>query len=66
MKVKIYLSSSTSTSNRKSTSQKSTLIKRELYLVDNLSTKILIRINIIKPKSIILDLRRDIIIIGAY
>ena len=61
MKVKIYLSSSTSTSNRKLA-----LIKRELYLVDNLSAKILIRINIIKPKSIILDLRRDIIIIEAY
>ena len=58
MKVKIYLRS---TNNRRST-----LIKRELYLVDELSTKILIRINIIKPKLIIIDLRRDIIIIGAY
>ena len=57
MKVKIYL--------RSSNNRKFTLIKRELYLVDNLSTKILIRINIIKPKSITLDLRRDIIIIGA-
>ena len=48
MKVKIYLSSS---------NKKSTLIKRELYLVDKLSTKILISINIIKPKLITINLR---------
>ena len=62
VKIKIYFRGS----NRRSISLKSTLIKRELHLIDDLSTKILISINIIKPKSIIINLRRDTIIIGAY
>ena len=32
------------------------LIKREFYIIDNLTTKTLIKINIIKSKDIILDL----------
>ena len=37
------------------------VIKRELYIVDNLSTKVLIGINIIKPEGITIDLGKDII-----
>ena len=42
------------------------LIRREIYIIDNLSTKALIEINIIKSKDIILDISRDLIIIDFY
>ena len=38
-------------------------IKREFYIVDNLAAKALIDINIIKPKDIILDIKKNVIII---
>ena len=42
------------------------LITREVYIVNNLSTSILLKINIIKLESIVLDLQRNIIIIDSY
>ena len=45
---------------------KVTLIRREIYIIDNLSTKALIRINIIKPEGIILNTNKDLIIISSY
>ncbi len=42
------------------------LIERELYIVDNLTAKALIGIDIIKLEGIMIDLQRDIIRIGAY
>ena len=41
-------------------------IKKEFYIVDNLTIKALIDINIIKSKSIILDIKKDVIIIDLY
>ena len=46
VRIKIYLSSK----------NKVVLIKRELYVVNNLAAKTLININIIKSKGIILNL----------
>jgi hypothetical protein len=43
-----------------------TFIKRELYIVDNLLVKALNRVNILKPKGIIIDLNRNLIIIRSY
>ena len=45
---------------------KVTLIRREIYIVDKLSTKVLISIDIIKPEGIILDTTKDLITIGSY
>ena len=42
------------------------LIEREFYVVDNLTAKALININIIKPERIVLDIERDVIIIESY
>jgi len=42
------------------------LITRELYIVDNLSTKILIGIDIIKLERIIINTSRDLVIIIFY
>ena len=42
------------------------LIRREVYIIDDLSTKALIGIDIIKPKGIILDISKDLITIGSY
>jgi len=42
------------------------LITRELYIVDNLSIKVLISIDIIKLKEIIINTGRDLVIIIFY
>ena len=42
------------------------LIRRKIYIIDNLSTKALIGINIIKPEGIILKTNKDLIIISSY
>ena len=41
-------------------------IRREISIVDNLSTKVFIKMNIIKLKTIILDINKDLIIIEFY
>ena len=40
------------------------LINRKIYIVDDLSTKALIGIDIMKPEGIIIDIDKDLIIIG--
>lgn len=57
IKIKIYLSNKNDVI---------TLIKRKLHIVDNLTIKTLIEINIIKFKNIILDLEYNIIKIDVY
>ena len=42
------------------------LIRREVYIVDNLSVKTLIEIDIIKPEGIILNINKNITIIDFY
>ena len=42
------------------------LIYREIYIIDNLFAKIFIEINIIKSEDIVLDINKDLIIIGLY
>lgn len=42
------------------------LIKREFYIVDNLSVKALISVNILKPKGIVIDFDKDLITIRLY
>ena len=42
------------------------LIKREFYLIDNLITKTLIEINIIKSKEIVFNVIRNVIIVILY
>jgi len=46
--------------------RKIALITKELYIVDELSTKILIGIDIIKLKKIIINTGRDLVIIIFY
>ena len=41
-------------------------VKREFYIVDNLAIKTFIDINIMKSKGIILDIRKNVIIINLY
>jgi len=43
-----------------------TFIKRELYIINNLLVKALIRVNILKSKGIIINLERNLIIIYSY
>ncbi len=43
-----------------------TFIKRELYIVNNLLIKALIKVNILKSKGIIINLNRNLIIIYSY
>ena len=43
-----------------------TKIKREFHIVDDLAIKTLIDIDIIKPKNMILDIKKDVIIIDSY
>ncbi len=43
-----------------------TFIKRELYIINNLLAKALIEVNILKPKGIIINLKRNLIIIYFY
>ena len=43
-----------------------TIIERELYIVDNLIVKALIDIDIIKLERIVIDLKNDFIKINAY
>ena len=57
IKIKMYLSNKNDVI---------TLIKRELYIVDNLIIKIFIEINIIKFENIIFDLKYNIIKIDVY
>ena len=45
---------------------KVTLIRREIYIIDNLSIKTFIRIDIIKSKGIILDISKNLVIINLY
>ena len=47
-------------------SDKVTLIRREIYIVDDLSAKALIGINIMKFKDIVLDIDKNLAIIGSY
>ena len=47
-------------------SKNTIFITRKVYIINNLSVKALIKINIIKSKDIILDLLRDILIINFY
>ncbi len=56
IKLLIYIPSSNST----------TFIKRELYIINNLLIKALIRVIILKPKGIIINLKRNLIIIYSY
>ena len=42
------------------------VIKRELYIINNLSIKALIDINIIKSEGIIIDLSKNIMKVGIY
>ena len=49
-----------------SNNDKVTLIRREIYIINNLSIKALIRINIIKSKNIILDIFKNLTIIKLY
>ena len=42
------------------------LIRYKIYIINNLSAKALININIIKPKDIILDTNKDLTIISSY
>ena len=42
------------------------IIEREFYIIDNLIVKILIKINIIKSKRIIINLKNNIIKIDVY
>ena len=44
---------------------KITLIRRKIYIVDDLSAKALISIDIIKPEDIILDINKDLITISS-
>jgi len=55
-KLLIYIPSNNST----------TFIKRELYIVNNLLVKALIRVNIFKPKGVIINLNRNLIAIRFY
>ena len=57
VKIKIYLSNKNGVI---------ALIKRELYIVDDLIIKAFIEIDIIKLKDIVLNLKHDIIRIDAY
>ena len=56
IKLKMYLLSLTG---------KIALIDREFYVVDNLTAKVLIGIDIMKPKGIVIDLGMNIMKIGA-
>ena len=40
-------------------------VKKKIYIVDNLAIKALIDINIIKSKDIILDIKKNVIIIDS-
>lgn len=44
---------------------KAALIRREIHIVDNLSAKALIGIDIMKPEGIILDTNKDLVTIGS-
>ena len=57
IKIKMYLSNKNDVI---------TLIKRELYIVDNLIIKIFIEINIIKFENIIFDLKYNLIKVDVY
>ena len=43
-----------------------TLINQEFYIVDNLSVKVLITIDILKPERIVINFRDNLIKIGYY
>ena len=49
-----------------SNNDKVTLIRREIYIVDDLFAKALIKIDIMKPKNIILDTFKNLAIIKFY
>ena len=49
-----------------SNNSKVILIRREIYIIDDLSTKALININIIKSKEIVLDIFKNLAIIEFY
>ena len=49
-----------------SNNDKVILIYREIYIINNLSIKALIKINIIKSKNIILDIFKNLTIIELY
>ena len=59
IKLKLYLLSFESNSNI-------ALINREFYIIDELTTKVLIDIDIIKLEGIVIDLDINIIKIGTY
>ena len=60
--ILIYISSKDSISGN----NKVALIRREIYIMDDLSVKALIGINIIKPERIILDTNKNLTIIDFY
>ncbi len=43
-----------------------TLIEYKFYVIDNLLAKVLITINILKPKRIVINFRDNLIKIGSY
>ena len=49
-----------------SNNSKVILIRREIYIIDDLSTKALININIIKSKEIVLNTFKNLTIIKSY
>ena len=42
------------------------LIRREIHIINNLFVKAFININIIKPKTIVFNINKDLIIIKSY
>ena len=42
------------------------LIEREFYIVDDLSAKALVGVDILKPEDITINFARDIIVLGVY
>ena len=49
-----------------SSGEKITLIRQEIHIVDDLSVKALIEIDIIKLESIVLDTSKNLIVIDSY
>lgn len=45
---------------------KITLIRREIYIIDNLSIKAFIEINIIKFEEIVFDINKNLVTINSY
>ena len=59
VRIKIYLFS-------ESDNEAIALIEREFYIINNLTIKALIKINIIKSKDIVINLEKNVIKIELY